>query len=562
MSLKTPRLCQPAGVSLFRGSVFLSVVGLVTLTVAVFFPIFTADFVDYDDPAFVTKNEYVSEGLTLRNLRWAVTQEDLGGEMMHEGIGNVWHPLTWISHQLDASLFGTEKATGHHVHNLLLHLGAVILAYFCALKLKWGGGLSLFTAIVFAVHPTHVESVAWISERKDVLSAFFFFGTLLAWLHGRKWLSVGLYVCALMAKPSVVPLPVLLLLIEWWRNGFRVSDAPLKALGSAITRVLPWIIPVLLVVGVTLWSQYGGTHRDFIMPLSQRLLQMPAALVFYLWRSFVPLDLSFHYPYPASMQAYLFAALILAVIGLILWRGRKKVPALIFGAGWFLLLWIPVSGIFHVGTSFTSDRYLYLAHFGLFAGVFLTLRDRVPRNVFLGLAGVFSLILVPLCHAQVRVWKDSETLFAHGVKAQPRDPVAPQNLAVLYQMRGDRERAKLFYGKALELAPFDHIALTNLGRLEKDQEEMSEATVLTERALEVAPNYIPALRLRVELALEQGELPIAEELGRKVLALTGGGYLADVKNYLRVLRSLGRPQQVEAILQQVPEEMRQELRGL
>jgi len=205
---------------------------------------------------------------------------------------------------LDVELFGLENPGGHHLQSVALHLLAALLLLACLSKLGTSPMVAFFVTALFAVHPMRVESVAWISERKDVLSGVFFFATVLAYLHKKKALSVFLYALALMAKPSVVVLPGILILLDWWNAGFLLPKSPLRWLVHEVKDKLPWIIPGLAVVALTLWFQYTGSHRDFVTPLGARLFLMPSALVFYLVRTIWPIDLSFHYPYPPGPIAF------------------------------------------------------------------------------------------------------------------------------------------------------------------------------------------------------------------------------------------------------------------
>jgi len=467
---------------------------LVLLVLAVFFPSFKADFVQYDDPAFITNNGYVNQGVTGRGVRWAFTQENLGAIVQHEGIGNVWHPLTWISHMIDVEIWGLERAGGHHAVNVVLHVLAVVLLYFCLLRLKIEPAVAALVSALFAVHPMHVESVAWVSERKDVLSGVFFFGTVLAYLHSKKWLSVGLFLLALMSKPSVVVLPGVLMMLDWWRAGLKVEvgfSEFIKLLIAQVKEKLPWIVPGGVVVGITLLAQYGGSHQDFVTPLSQRLLLMPAGLLFYFWRTVWPVNLSFHYPIPeGGLMLFSGAALLVLVFLGTVWILRKRFPHLLFGVVWFLLVWLPMSGIFYVGTSFTADRYTYLAHVGLFLGVISCFKSVTLR---VGLSVVFLAACTVLAHQQVKIWHNSDTLFGHSMNTQPRDTIGLQNYAGLYQQRKNYEVSRDLYLMVLEQKPQDYKALYNIGNCYRELGDEKLAKEAYEDALVSPWCLIPSM---------------------------------------------------------------------
>ncbi len=482
-----------------RHALILSLI-LIGLVGAVFFPSFRADFVQYDDPAFVTRNGYVNEGLTGVGVNWAFTQRELGKPLMHEGVGNVWHPLTWISHMIDVELWGLENPGGHHAMSVLLHALSTVLVFFCGLRLcalrKLAANhvlaVAFFLAAVFAIHPLHVESVAWVSERKDVLSGFFFFGSLLAYLHDRRWLSVLLFLPALMAKPSVVVLPLLLMLIDWWRTGFIIQKNPLPVLVRSGLGKIIWWMPAIIATALGIWVQYTGTHSDFVGgSLTTRLVTMATGVWFYFWRMVVPVDLSFQYPFPPyGMVLFPLGWLALISVVALLWRKRKEWPEAFFGIAWFLILWLPSSGLVYVGNSFTADRYTYLAMLGpVFTLAVGLVKFGKPALIS---GGVITLILGTLAHQQVKVWNDSEALFSHAIKAQPREAIGLQNYASLLQMEGRNAEAIPLYEKAIKISPNDYIGKYNLANCYRKMGRLDEAEAKYEESLSVYPGYVPA----------------------------------------------------------------------
>lgn len=509
-----------------------------------------ADFVAYDDPAYVLNNQYVSDGLTGRGVRWAFTQEDLGGTLMHRGVGNLWHPVTWISHMIDAEVFGMENATGHHAVSLFWHLVAVVLCYLFLLKIGASPFVAVVVAAIFAVHPMRVESVAWISERKDVLSGAFFFATLLAYVSDKKRLGLVFFALALMSKPSVVVLPMLLVLLEWWRRAPHQPVADWKRFALAqIKEKWAWFALSAGAVVMTLTSQYGGTQGEFVTPLGARLLYSLPGLGYYLHRTFLPVDLSFHYPFPGLRGLAIFGVTFLAVAVSVRWWPR----ALVFGGIWFVVLWLPVSGLAHVGTSFTADRYVYLAHVGLFFG----LVQSFPLKRWPWVAAV--VIFGGLAFQQSKIWQSSEALFAHAAEAQPRDVVGIQNLGALQQMAGADEAAVTLFERALALQPNDYIGLTNLGRSYWNMGRKKEAVAAWEKAVAVYPTYHPGLARLAQTHLEEPgflDPEKGEDYARRALQASGGKDLETLQRLLVVFSKNDRMSEATKLIETLPESVR------
>jgi len=341
-----------------------------------------------------------------------------------------------------------------------------------------------------------------------------------------------------LSKPSVVTLPGILILLDWWKYGLPTKQP------YQITRLIRrelnakklWIIPAVAVSALTIYFQYTGSHQNFVAPLSHRLILIPTNLTFYLWRTIWPFDLSFHYPHPSNPLIIYGAFAIVGIIAIVIMKWFQKIPALLFGALWFLCLWLPVSGIFQVGSSFTADRYTYLAHVGLFLGMIRAFQHLLP----------LALLLVPflsvLSFKQATIWKNSHTLFAHGVAAQPRDTVALQNMGNIYQLKGDHHRAIKYYHQSLAINPRDHLALYNLGNSLRiiGKEEKARDTFL--EAIRIYPSE-PKLHLNLGMLLSQSSvtnIKAAEEHLQKACQLTDyqhpGAIAGLVKLYLTTKR--------------------------
>ena len=387
-------------------------------------------FISFDDPGYVVDNAHVNQGLTWAGWKWAWTSLERSN----------WHPLTWLSLMLDAQWYGLN-AGGYHLTNLLLHLANTLLLFGwlrMATRALWPSAL---TAFFFVAHPLHVESVAWVTERKDVLSALFFFLTLLAYTRyaqSRKtlfyWLAVGLYGVGLTAKPMLVTIPPLLLLLDHW---------PLRRLQTVRwQRILGEKMPFLLLAGASCVVTVIAQRAEALVPLGMLPVKFRAASALlgygtYLQKTVWPTNLGIYYPYWQGQSmvwpcVWLVALTLVTVAACLLWR---KSPFLLVGWGWFLGTLVPVIGVVQVGSQAVADRYTYLPHVGLFIAVFWTGAAAWQRwsAVRLGLAvpvaGAAVACLV-VSYRQTTYWRDSATLFEHTVSVVQPTPR-------LYHLLGD-----------------------------------------------------------------------------------------------------------------------------
>jgi tetratricopeptide (TPR) repeat protein len=484
---------------------------LAAATFLVYAPVTELGFVDYDDGSYVTKNADVNAGLTAAGVRWAFLSTHSSN----------WHPLTWLSHMLDCELFGLEDPGGHHAVSAGLHaLNAALclLALLAFTRRLWP---SVVVAALFALHPLRVESVAWVAERKDVLSGTFFFLTLLA--HARYArrpgaLSYGLVALALalglLAKQMLVTLPFLLLLLDRW---------PLERLrpGTARRLVLEKLPLVALAVGAglaTLFAQHAGDAiRSFeALPLGVRLANAAVATVGYLVATLCPSDLAVFYPHPGLVTddfavlgpRVLGAAALLLALTAGAWRMRATRPELLVGWLGYLLLLAPVVGIVQVGAQWMADRYAYLTLVPVYVAVVFGL-DRALRTararaalVVAGLAA--ALACVPLTRAQIRVWTDTRTLFEHALAVTEHNYVAHINLGYLEHSQGNLDEAERHYLAALEVAPRMPDTHSNLGGIHLVRGEHDRARARLEHAIALDPTFVNAHLLLGVLEEEQG----------------------------------------------------------
>jgi len=448
------------------------VLGLATL--ALFFPASHYQFNNYDDTQYVLGNSHVQSGLTPGNILWALTS----------GYAANWHPLTWISHMLDCQLYGLW-AGGHHLTNVLFHTANSILLYGLWRRMTGAVWRSAFVAALFAWHPMHVESVAFVAERKDVLSAFFGFFALWAYIDyarepSRRRLATVcvVYALGLMSKPMLVTLPLLMLLLDYW---------PLR-------RAAPWSrlflekVPLFILSGasslVTLWAQRSGGAMGTlqVFPLGTRLANAVHSYAAYMGKLLWPARLAVLYPYSWTIPTWEIAASIVVVAGLsagalILGRGRPWLP---MGWLWFLVSLCPVIGIVQVGGAAMADRYSYIPSVGLFVIVAWEASTLVAARAWgkPALAAVATVILLACLgqtSRQLTCWHDSLTLFQHTLEVTPNNAVAHSNLATALQGDGKIEEAKKHLEMALELSPGYASADDNLGLILYNEGDLKDA---------------------------------------------------------------------------------------
>jgi tetratricopeptide (TPR) repeat protein len=499
-----------------------------------FLPALGNGFVDYDDPVYVTENPAVLRGLGAAGLAWALTDTHAAN----------WHPLTWLSHMLDVTLFGVRPA-GHHLTSLVLHAAAAVALLAALAALTGAVWRSAAVAALFLVHPLRVESVAWVSERKDVLSGLLFMLVLLAYeRHARRPSGAraaavaALFALGLAAKPMLVTLPFVLLLLDWWPLG-RLRGAGLRGLAAAAREKAPLFALAALASAVTLYAQRAGgaTRLNEAFPLGVRIANAFAAAAGYLGKALWPAHLASFYPHLGRdlppWQAALSALLLAGVTAAALrwWRRSPWLPA---GWLWYLGMLVPVSGVVQVGLQSMADRYTYLPLVGVaIAAVWSVdaLTRRFPRRAVL-LAPAAALLLGALALAtwrQTGVWKDADTLLANDLEvnsggaalrpppadpralaelqaaaaARPDDAAARNALGAALARAGRVDEAVAQFRRALQLAPGSAEAHYNLG-LAYDVLGLRESADREYRqTLRLAPGHAPACNnLGVNLALD------------------------------------------------------------
>lgn len=512
---------------------------LAVVTFITFAPVLEAGFVGYDDAIYITGNDTVQRGLNWQTAVWAA------GATLD---GN-WFPLTWFSHLLDCQLYGLKPA-GHHLTNVLLHIFTTLLLLGLLHRMTGDLWPSAVTAALFALHPLHVESVAWVAERKDVLSALF--GVLTLWAYGRYaevrsvgtakrpsaearssvlrppssfyyWLALLFFICGLMSKPMLVTLPFVMLLLDWW---------PLRRLQpSTVPRLLLEKTPFFILTAISSWvtfhvqKQGGAMAGTEGFPLASRAGNALVAYVRYLGKTVWPQDLAVFYPHPGSWPGWMVVAaavLLLGISALVVFKARMY-PYLLVGWLWFLGMLVPVIGIVQVGIQAMADRYTYLPLIGVFLPVAwgtFEWRRRHAHQAALLTACVVALLMgcAIATRAQLRHWQDGVALFERALAVTPANAVALGGLGNALEGLGRIDEAMQRYRQALELKPDAARANYNLGNCLFQKGQLTDAAHHYQRALRSAPD---AAQTHNNLAVVLAQLGRADEAAghfRKVLA--------------------------------------------
>ncbi len=506
-------------------------------TMAVFLPVVRNGFVNYDDSDYVTANAHVQSGLKWKNIVWA----------FKTGHASNWHPLTWISHMADYQMFG-EHAGGHHVMSVLFHVANTLLVFLMLRRMTGALWRSAMVAALFALHPLHVESVAWVSERKDVLSAFFFLLTLWAYAAyvtsvrcrvageqspvprtegGRRnteyvsrprlcyALSLFLFACGLMSKPMLVTLPFVLLLLDYWplkrvallrselRRGklggeWRVTGAGNQSsIPGLILEKVPFFVLSAVSSVVTFLAQKHGGAVSTSISVGARIANALVSYARYLGKLFWPENLSVLYPHPGqwpATQVMFSAVLLLGIFAAVIALARQR-PYLAVGWFWFFGTLVPVIGLVQVGIQSMADRYMYVPIIGLLIMLVWGISEALPQRSWrpnaLAAAGALSMAACAcLSSHQAQYWRNSETLFRHTTQVTRNNYLAYNNLGFYLSGQGRVAEAMQNYRMALKIDPKYEDAHNNLGYALAGQKKYAEAIVEYEAALRVKPKHV------------------------------------------------------------------------
>jgi Flp pilus assembly protein TadD len=437
-------------------------------TAALYWPITSHPFILYDDQQYVVVNHHVTTGLNGPNLVWAFTNTEAAN----------WHPLTWLSHQLDCALFSLH-AGAHHLVNLLFHIANTLLLFRFLRRATSALWRPAFVAALFAWHPVHVESVAWVSERKDMLSTFFWLLTLLAWLRYARespksdaadsvrfagtaayLLALVFFVLGLLSKPMVVTLPFVLLLLDIWPLNRLADDVTrLVAWKGLILEKLPFFILAAAGCAVTYLAQAGG-GAVWSTSLHERLANAVIAYARYVVKLFWPDHLAIVYSPPGHWPAMqVIGALVLLILGTVpILLYLRRCPYLFVGWFWFLGTLVPTIGLIQVGAQSMADRYTYIPSIGFFIvcvwgwAEFLQTHPRW-KNISFSLFGAALIGCILATSIQIGYWRSNIDLCLHAMDVSPDSYVAANNLGKAFELNGDKVRALVMYRRAVELEP-------------------------------------------------------------------------------------------------------------
>jgi protein O-mannosyl-transferase len=465
---------------------FLIYAGLALVTLVVYLPALHHSFVEYDDQQYVTENPRVQAGLSWRGLVWAFG--------FHAGN---WHPLAWLSHMLDCQLYGAW-AGGHHLTNVLLHVASTLLLFSVLNRMTNAVWRSAAVAALFAWHPLHVESVAWVAERKDVLCAFFWMLTLWFYVRyaarpsiARYLFALGSFALCLMSKPMGVTLPFVLLLLDYWPlNRFTIYDSRFTIIRTLLVEKIPFMALSSIACVLTLRAQELAIVSTAGLSISERVTHALAAYNHYLVAMFVPRHLAVYYPYQIHLPTLIIvcAAIALGLITLLAVINVSRRPYTVVGWLWFLGTLAPVIGFVQVGDQAWADRYTYLPLVGLFVMLVWLAGDIIKSRIVLqSLSIVAALALVATTSVQLRYWQNTRTLFEHADKVTQHNYVAVTILGSLLAKEGKFDEAMEHYRTALSYQPAYPEAHFFLGNALDEQGKLDEAVAEYQKALWFRP---------------------------------------------------------------------------
>ena len=511
-SFREQRAFEVSQATTFERPDLLILLGLAVVTFGIYAQLIGHRFITLDDPTYIYENPNVNRGVSLAGVAWAFTTFHAGN----------WHPLTWIAHMIDSQLFGMI-AGGHLLVNALIHAANTLLVFWFLWRTTHARWSSALVAALFALHPLHVESVAWASERKDTLSTFFGLLSLIAYVRYAKapsvrrhaWTAIML-VLGLLAKPMLVTWPFVMLLLDYWPLGrfvslvgtsrcdVRTPQRGVPTFGSQWSIVRGLIIekiPLLLLVAASavitfLAQSHGGAIRTFTeAPITLRLSNVLVSYAKYLLLAFWPNDLAVNYPFPkAGIPALQIIGATLLLIGItaFCFSQRKLRPYLVVGWLWFLGTLVPVIGLVQVGAQTMADRYFYIPSIGLFIALVFGLADmaetrRVAPWLSAATANAVLLVLATLTNAQIHRWSDSFTLFKHALAVAGPSVIVEDCLGLALHKNGQLDEAVPHFEKALQMRPDDDVALLTMGVTRFYQGRMPEAIDYAQAAIRSLP---------------------------------------------------------------------------
>jgi tetratricopeptide (TPR) repeat protein len=562
LSLNATTAAAPPSRHFFSGASRPALVAIVLAlaTVAVYLPCAFHEFITFDDSDYVVRNPMVNSGLTWEGLKWAFTKAHASN----------WHPLTWVSHMADCQLFGL-RAAGHHLTNVAFHTMNSVLLFIVLNAMTRAKWRSVAVAALFALHPMHVESVAWIAERKDVLSTFFMMLTLLAYsAYARKrsdvlstaptrsrsirfyFLAIVFFVFGLLSKPMLVTVPLVLCLLDYWPlariEAEKMWPTP-KSFILLIREKIPFLLLAVASSAITVIAQRsaGSTMSLQALPLDWRIGNALVVYSLYLMKLAWPSNLCILYPLAGErpLPEVLGAVLVLAMItGTCLWQMKRR-PYLLVGWVWYVITLVPVIGLIQVGNQSMADRYTYIPSIGLFVMIVWGLAEFAGtlRLAFLIPAGISALVLVACAactRSQLLYWQNTETLFRRALAVTENNFVAYNNLGFYYTQQGQLAKAADSYQNAIRINPNSLHAWHDYAALLANQKRYDEAIEKYQHALQINPRFVSAINNLGSVYLYQGRIEDAINHYREALKVDPD-FLPAHQNLATVLSDQGRP---------------------
>ncbi len=510
---------------------------ILSLCLAVYFRTMFADFINFDDDAYVYENPNVLGGLSLKGIYWALTAV----------YSSNWHPLTWISHQLDVSLFG-PNAAGHHAVNVLLHSANSVILFLFLRQLTGAFWRSAVVAAVFAVHPVHVESVAWISERKDVLSTLFWLLSstfYVRWVKeasgstGRRYylLALGLFAAGLASKPMVVTLPFVFLLLDLWPLGRAGSISP-SVIWKLVREKLPFfaLSGASAVITVVAQGSSGAIQSTNVIPFNDRLANAIVSYVKYVAVMFYPTGLGVWYPFESGLGLPMVAGsviLLVAITAATLYQFRSR-PYLFTGWFWFVGTLVPVIGILQVGRQSMADRYTYIPHIGLsialvWLGSELLAKARIDRRIPAAAIGIIILLLTVVAFNQASYWQNSETIYRRTLSIAPKNYLIKNNYCNYLERKNRLDEAAAQCEAAIADDGSIPDAYNNLGTVRMKQNRFEDARTAFLGAVERKPDYVFALANLANVSANLGDIDAAAAALDKAVQSDTGGFFDNAR---------------------------------
>lgn len=500
---------------------------LAALVAVTFLPCLNNGFVTYDDPDYVTKNVRVQSGISLSGIQWALTTGSVSSN---------WHPLTLLSHMLDCEWFGLQPF-GHHLTSYILHILNSVLLFVMLQRMTGFVWCSFAVAAWFGLHPAHVESVAWVAERKDVLSGLFWMLTLLAYAEFARTptggsrrrtyylFSLGSFFLGLLAKPMLVTLPFVLLLLDYW----PLRRLSLENVRRLVAEKVPFFVLTLVSTIVTYIVQKHGGAMALVepVPLSDRLTNALVAYGRYVQKLLWPTDLAVFYPFRNAWPMFSIALAALFVMGVsaITLLHARKHRFLPVGWFWFLGTLVPVIGLVQVGAQSMADRYTYLPSIGLFVVVAWGVNELAQRMRYPSWAtGTIGFATVAACivatRTQITFWKDGETLFRRAVAVSGDHYLPHLSLGIALLGKGRFSEALVSLQQSRVLRPAEFLVHNNLGAAFLAEGRLNEATVAFQKALSSKPDSSMAMINLAQCYISTGQFPSAADILRKAIIIS------------------------------------------